>query len=120
LPCTFKDNPSIVGFLVEQACLSAISRTSFHHGGIDWESFPAIIFKGNLIQAIPPGNCEIFFIPENLFFKDINTLYFRVDVEKKTALVVPVEITVTKTHKDLEAAFILNGPIGRSILEAIK
>lgn len=102
---TFKDNPSVVGFLVKQACLSAISMTGFHHGGIEWESFPATIFEGDLIQAIPRGDHETFFIPANPFFKDIDALYLKVDVEKKTALVVPIQITVTQAHKDSEAGF---------------
>jgi len=102
---TFKENPSVIGFLVEQAYLSAISRTGFHHGGIDWESFPATIFQDDLIQAIPSVDCEIFFVPENPFFKDIDALYLKVDVEEETALVVPIQITVAKTHKDSEAAF---------------
>jgi hypothetical protein len=102
---TFKDNPSVIGFLVEQACLSAISRTGFHYGGIDWKSFPATIFQDDLIQAIPSVDCEIFFIPENSFFKDISALYLKVNVEEQTALVVPIQITAAKTHKDSEAAF---------------
>lgn len=103
---TFKDNPSVIRFLVEQACLSTISRTGFHHGGgINWQPFPATIFQDDLIQAIPSVDCEIFFIPESPFFKDINALYLKVDVEKETALVVPIQITVAKTHKDSESVF---------------
>jgi hypothetical protein len=102
---TFKDNFFVVRFLVEQACLSTISRTSFHHGGIDWESFPATIFEGDPIYVIPPWDHKIFFIPKNTFFKDINALYLKVDVEKKTVLVVSIQITIAKTHKDLKAAF---------------
>jgi hypothetical protein len=101
----FKDNPSVIGFLVEQACLSAISRTGFHHCDINWKPFPATIFQDDLIQAIPSVDCEIFFIPENPFFKDIDALYLKVNVEDQTALVVPIQITVAKTHKDSEAAF---------------
>ena len=103
---TFKNNPPVVGFLVEQACLSAISMTGFHHGGIKWQSFKATIFEGNLLEVIPPpGNYEIFFIPGDPFFKDIDALYVKVDPKKKTTLVVPIQITVAKKHKDSEAAF---------------
>jgi hypothetical protein len=103
---TFKNNPSVVGFLVEQACLSAISTTGFHHGGIKWQSFTATIFKGDLLEAIfPAGNYETFLIPADPFFKDIDALYLKVDTEKKTALVVPIQVTVAKKHKDSEAAF---------------
>lgn len=103
---TFKNNPSVVGFLVEQACLSAISTTGFHHGSIKWQSFTATIFNGNLLEAIPPPrNYEKFFIPADPFFKDIDALYLKVDMEKKMVLVVPIQVTVAKTHKDSEAAF---------------
>ena len=62
-----------------------------------------MMFQNDLIQAIPSGDCEIFFIPENPFFKDIDALYLK--VAKETVLVVPIQITVAKTHKDSEAAF---------------
>lgn len=100
---TFKNNPSVLGFLVEQACLSSISETGFRHGALNWNSLPATIFDG--IRAIPPGSCEIFFVPDAPNFKDIDALYLRVDKELKTVLVVPIQITVAKAHKDSEAAF---------------
>jgi len=102
---TFRNNPSVVGFLVEQACLSAISTTGFYHGSITWQSFTATTFKGNLLTIIGRESNEIFFIPEDPFFKDIDALYLKVDAEKKTAMVVPIQVTVAKTHKDSEAAF---------------
>jgi len=102
----FKDNPSVIGFLVEQACLSAISRTGFSHGSINWESFPATLFQGDLIQAIPTtGDSEKFFIPKDPFFRDIDALYLKLDDQNKTALVVPIQITVSKDHADSEARF---------------
>lgn len=107
---TFKDNPSVVGFLVEQACLSAISRTGFNHGSINWKSFASTIFQGDLIQSIPTGNCEKFFIPQNPFFRDIDALYLKVDDEKKTALVVPIQITTADEHADSEAKFYSRWP----------
>jgi hypothetical protein len=50
-------------------------------------------------------NHEKLFIPANPFFKDIDALYLKVDVEKKMALVVPIQVTVFKTHKNSEVAF---------------
>lgn len=103
----FKHNLSVVRFLVKQACLSAISRTGFNHGNINWGSFPATLFKGDLIKAIPStGDSEIFFIPKDPFLRDIDALYLKVDDAKKTALVVPIQITsAAKEHADSEAGF---------------
>lgn len=103
---TFKNNPSVVGFLVEQACLSSISLTGFHHRDIEWGSLKATSFKGDLFEAITfSRNYESFFIPENPLFKDIDALYLKVNAVKETVLVVPIQITVAKVHKDSEAAF---------------
>lgn len=77
--CTFKNNPFIVRFLVKQACLSFISSIGFHHGNLNWGPFEATIFEGNLISAIPLGDCKIFFIPQASNFKDIDVLYHQVD-----------------------------------------
>ena len=101
----FRNNPSVVRFLVEQACLSAISLAGFHHNNINWNTLTATIFKGNLLEAIPSKNCEIFFIPEDPFFQAINAVYLKADAKKKTVLVVPIQVTVAKMHKDSEAAF---------------
>ena len=102
---TFKDNPPVVGFLVEQACLSALSTTGFNHGNINsWGSFPATLFEGDLIKAIPStGDSEVFFIPKERIFG--NKEYFKVDDTKRTVLVVPIQITVAKEHADSEARF---------------
>jgi hypothetical protein len=102
---TFKNNPFIVGFLVEQACLSFISCTGFHHGSANWGPLKATIFEGDLISAIPPGDCEIFFIPQAPNFKDIDALYLRVHHLDEIVLVIPIQITIAKAHKDSEAAF---------------
>ena len=101
---TFRNNPSVVGFLVEQACLSAISATGFYHGDINWQSFTATTFRGDILNAIGRRSYERFFIPEDPF-KDIDALYLKVDAEKKTAVVVPIQVTISKTDKDSEAAF---------------
>lgn len=96
---TFRNNPSVVGFLVEQACLSAISATGFYHGNIKWQSLGATTFKGDLLKVIGRRSDEKFFIPEDPFFKVIDALYLKVDAEEKTAAVVPIQITISKTQR---------------------
>lgn len=102
---SFKDDGSIVGFMAEQACLSTISEHGFNHGDLHWESVPVTIFKGDVIKAVHLGHQNTFFVPEDPDFKSIDALFLRVDEQNKTALVVPVQITINKGRKNLESAF---------------
>jgi len=102
----FGDNRCVVGFLVEQACLSAISEIGFHHGGVHIPSITATMFNGNILNAIPRGeDCRIFFVPDVPNFNDIDALYLEISVAKHTAYVVPIQIAVAKKHNDLERSF---------------
>lgn len=101
----FKDNRSIIGFLTQQACLSAISELGFHHGGLEWNSFPATIFSGDIIAALPHVTGEVFLVPQASSFKDLDAAYVRLDTDKKTVLVVPIKVTVNEWPKDSEASF---------------
>ena len=116
----FEHNRSVIGFIVEQACLSTISRTGFHYGTINWGSFPVTIFDGDLLSAIPDGNCEFFFIPRDPFFRDINALYLKVDDKKKTVLLVPIQITIAKEHANSEAGFYSRWPAWLNRFEGYK
>jgi hypothetical protein len=95
----------MVGFLVEQACLGTISEIGFSYGSIKWGSLKATTFQGDILSAIPAEDCEKFFIPEDPFFKDIDALYLKVTKKEKRVWVVPIRVTVAKTHKDSEKAF---------------
>lgn len=101
-----RNNPCVIGFLVEQACLSHISQTGFHHGDLHWNTFPATVFYGDMIRQIPyDWEGEKLFIPGVYYFRNIDALYLKVDDTKKTALVVPIQITVSNKHKDSETSF---------------
>jgi hypothetical protein len=105
---TYKSNPSVVGFIVEQACLSAISETGFHHGGLNWGPIPAMIFGRSLgaIDYIPYlKDCEMFLVPDTFNFRDIDALYIRVETIEKKVFIVPIQVTTAKEHKDSEASF---------------
>ncbi|KIM84761.1 hypothetical protein PILCRDRAFT_87561 [Piloderma croceum F 1598] len=103
--CTFKNNGSVVRFMVEQVCLSIISEMGFHHEDLHWRSVPATIFKGDLIQSIHLGDQNTFFIPKGPYFKDIDVLFLWIHELSNTVLVAPFQITINKKHKDSEAAF---------------
>ena len=113
---TFKNNSSVVGFMVEQACLSIISEMGFLHGG----SVPATIFKGDLIQSVHLGDQNTFFVPEDPYFKDIDALFLRIHEPSKMVLVVPFQITINKKHKDSEAAFYSGWARWKALLEGYK
>ena len=107
----FKGNPSVLGSMVEQSCLSAISSFGFNQGTVHWKPTPSTLFEGDLIHRLPPrGNdCSIFFVPDDPYYKDIDALYLRVNHKPtKTVLVVPIQITIAKRHKDSEMLFYLN------------
>jgi hypothetical protein len=105
---TFENNRSVIGFLVEQACISAMSDTGFSYGGIHFPALEATIFdpRPGLISSVPRSrDCEIFFVPSEPNYKDIDALYVRISHKNRTVYVVPIQITVAKRHKDSEKAF---------------
>jgi len=100
----FEDNPAVVGFIVEQTCLSVLSSMGFRHGGLQWNPVKSKIFTGNILDSISPAASKTLFIPDRWNYKDIDALYLSVD-KKKTALIVPIQISINPFHKDSEALF---------------
>lgn len=101
----FEGNPIVVGFITEQACLSAISTYGFAHRGLDWGNTPTTIFSGNLFETLPKESSKRFYVPTKWNYEHIDALYLDVDSAAKTVLVVPFQITLNKKHKDSEALF---------------
>ncbi|KAI9443719.1 hypothetical protein F5148DRAFT_1255992 [Russula earlei] len=99
-------HPAMVGFIVEQTCLSAISSLGFKHTGIQWDPAETTIFEGDLLQALPrQTSTSKFFVPADPNYKNIDALYYEVDTTAKTVFVAPIQITVNPKHKDSEALF---------------
>jgi hypothetical protein len=98
-------NPSVVGFTVEQACISAITERGFHHGGLNWERPATVVYHGDIFITLPTATSETFFVPANPNFKNIDAVFIRLNTAKKEVLVVPIQITINKKHKDSEALF---------------
>jgi hypothetical protein len=101
----FEDNPVVVGFIVEQTCLSVLSSIGFNHGDLHWNSVKSKIFSGGILYAISLAASETLYIPDRWDYKDIDALYVSVDRRKKTVLIVPIQITINPFHKDSEALF---------------
>lgn len=101
----FEDNPVVVGFIVEQTCLSVISSIGFDFGDLHWNSVKSKIFSGDILDAIPLATSETLYIPDRWNFKDIDALYLSINNEQKTAFIVPIQISINLFHKDSETRF---------------
>jgi len=104
----FEGNLSVIGFIAEQVCLSAISSFDFHHRDIHCMSTPTKVIAGKSMPAgLPIETSSTFFVPKEWNNRDIDALYLQIDGKEKTIFVVPFQITTGdhKKHKDSEAAF---------------
>jgi hypothetical protein len=106
-------NPVVVGFVVEQACLSAISRDGI---GVIFRtpgkkppksmSIPVTIFHdANLFGSCSRWTSETLLVPSNPFYHDIDAIYVNVNAEAKSVDVCPIQITIRKRHPDSESRF---------------
>ena len=99
----FKNNPSVIGFTVEQMIISRIAAR-----GLDWGDgyIPPAHVTPFLGKATPLlDNQSTYFVPLKFNFKAIDALYAEVDEHKRTAKVVAIQITVAKSHRDSEVEF---------------
>jgi len=95
----FQNNPSVIGFTVEQMIISRIAAR-----GLDWadDSIPpahVTPFPGK-VAALSKDRQSTYYVPLKFKFKAIDALYAKVDEHKKTAKVVAIQITVAKSHRD--------------------
>jgi hypothetical protein len=109
---SFERNPSVVGFIVEQTCLSAISSFGFGHLDLHWKSGSAEtrMFSGDILNTLPSRSItsKTFYIPEQWSHKNIDALYLDIDERTKTVLVAPMQITMNHFHKKSETRFYAN------------
>jgi hypothetical protein len=92
-------NPSVVGSIVEQTCLSAISSRGFHHDLVHFPSVDITIFEGDLLSLLPTKTSKSLFVPADFNFKNIDALYLDVNSAAKSVLVVPFQITINKKRR---------------------
>jgi hypothetical protein len=93
---------------VEQTCLSAMSSIGFNYGDLHWNSVKSEIISGGILDALDEislATSETLYIPDRWNYKDIDALYLSVDKRKKTALIVPIQISINPSHKDSETLF---------------
>jgi hypothetical protein len=95
-------NPVVQGFLSEQICLSAIGR----HGlkALDPSLGPmyTTIFEGVPVwdAFLQTGENSRLFLPKPFNFKAIDGVILQVDHKKKSALLYPIQITLSLKERD--------------------
>jgi hypothetical protein len=100
----FKKNPSVLGFLVEQTCLSSIAQKGLHVNGLGFNNMPTKVFE----RSYPDYDLSLdlrLYIPFAYNFKAIDGLILSLDADQKIAKLVPIQVTISKNHSDSSGAF---------------
>jgi hypothetical protein len=100
----FKNNPSVIGFTVEQMVISKIASAGLRLRDIHFPAAQTVAFD-TLTTRLSIDKPQAYYVPVRFNLKAIDLLFASIDLQKKTAHIVPIQITVAKQHKDSEAAF---------------
>jgi hypothetical protein len=98
------NNKSVLGFILEQMCLSSISQRGLHAAGLDFGMMKTIVF---------PGNCPDFdvkspltlYVPVSYNFPAIDGAVLSLNHQEKLAQLVPLQVTIAARHTDSEQRF---------------
>ncbi len=100
----FKNNPSVIGFTVEQMVISRIASRGLRWGDNN-EIPPTKIttFHGNIMfsKDMP----STYYVPLKFNLKAVDAIYVEVNERQNTVTVVAIQITVAKRHRDSPADF---------------
>jgi hypothetical protein len=110
----FKNNPSVMGFMVEKACLSSIFKNGLIADTINFkpDSYKFFTSIKEINFSMNEGPCT-FYLPRRWNQKSIDGLITlhklqnkKEKVDKDTLYIAPIQITLDKeTHSDSEASF---------------
>jgi hypothetical protein len=109
---TFKNNPPVLGFIIEQACLSSISQKGLKIAGLGFNNMKAITYTTK-IPTYDKCSSLTLYIPFAYNYKAIDGLILEItndepeDKENKCGVVrlIPIQITIAKEHSDSESNF---------------
>jgi len=116
---TFKNNPSVVGFTVEQIIISKIVSTGLRWGNTSICAAPVTAFPGSVTE-LSKEHSSRYYIPLKFNLKAIDALYAEVNDREKTAKVVAIQIAVPKPHRDSMATFFADWHTWTSLLIGFK
>jgi len=101
----FKNIPSVIGFTVEQIAISKLASRGLHLRHIQLPAAQIVAFD-TLTTRISIDKAQAYYVPVRFNLKTVDLLFASLDLQKKTAHIVAIQITVAKQHtKDYEAAF---------------
>jgi len=114
----FKDNPIVLGFYVEHACLSSISMQGLHVADLSLGKMRTVMFSG-YYPNLDDNTESAFYIPRKFNFAAIDGLIVlrssemaeqkgnkraKTDVKKEVHLI-PIQITIGKHNSKSELKF---------------
>jgi len=102
---TFKNNPSVIGFTVEQIVISTISSAGLRFGNTSIPPAQIFTFESRTAR-LSIDKQFTYYVPLRFNLKAIDLLFASIDVQQKTAHIVPIQTTVAKQHKDSEACIL--------------
>jgi hypothetical protein len=105
------DNPSVTGFMVEQAVLSWISTNGLASVDINLDGrMKPVAFENSTLDFSPQEQEPILYWPRSFNFCGIDRIVVRFgEVSgEKTCFMYPIQITLAKSHSDSEASFFKN------------
>jgi hypothetical protein len=101
----FISNTSVVGFFLEQAILQTIVTQGIPCLDLAGP-VPQIIFEGGGQPEFDLRHSKALYVPMKFNFPAIDALILRVDDSKKTAELMPIQITIAKSRSDSEDLFL--------------
>ncbi|KIM82084.1 hypothetical protein PILCRDRAFT_484387 [Piloderma croceum F 1598] len=101
---SLKNNPSVIGFTVEQMVISRLASSGLRWGDKVIHPAPLTSFSGS-VTVLSTDKPSTYYIPLHFNFKAIDALYAEVNEHKKTVNVVAIQVTVAKRHTDSETKF---------------
>ena len=97
----FRDNPSVIGFIVEQMVISQLADNGLSKNSPCLKQAKVLTFPGNHVALSPLPGTRLY-VPQKFNLKAIDALY--TSIEGKVATIVPIQITIG-THEDTEKKF---------------
>jgi hypothetical protein len=98
----FKNNPIVLGFIIEQLCITRISREGLYVDGEHYLSSSTYVCKGQ-VPIFDTNNTYTLYVPFAYNFKAIDALLLKVN--SGNAHLVPIQITIAGKHKDSVSDF---------------
>ena len=99
------NNPAVLGFIVKQMCLTSIAQSGLPIGRKNFYPVRTIVFGGRDPPAIDKQGGVSLYVPLRFNFPAIDAILIEVEEEKKTVLLIPLQITIAERHSASEDKF---------------